>query len=181
MKGSNLMYQGCNKTALSSQKSIADSFYALLLEKDYSKINICEICKRAQISRQTFYTLFSSKENIIHFILSNKYSFDPTKECHCKGQPTHEELSLGFASFIESKADFIKLLEKNKIIYLLQESIYKDLKCCQSKNKDGDLTVDFIAAGLTTIAKHYLMDDASWSNKELSDTILRLFSGDFFR
>lgn len=46
--------------------------------------------------------------------------------------------------------------------------------------EDGDLTVDFIAAGLTTIAKHYLMDDASWSNKELSDTILRLFSGDYF-
>ena len=34
----NDMYQGCNKTALCSQKNIAEGFYELLKEKEYSKI-----------------------------------------------------------------------------------------------------------------------------------------------
>lgn len=41
------MYNGCNKTALSSQNTIAEGFYRLLKEKDYSKISVSEICKEA--------------------------------------------------------------------------------------------------------------------------------------
>lgn len=190
------MYQGCNKTALCSQKTIAEGFYELLKEKEYSKITASEICKKSGVSRQTFYSLFSSKENIIAFILSKEYSFNPNEECRCTGHPTLLELSRGFSSFIVQKGDFIDLLEKNNIIYLMQETLYEGFNCCCGEGDDvshaygrakagecvlsADLAVDFVASGLTTIAKHYVKNRAEISRDELEKMIYMLFSGEYF-
>ncbi len=200
------MYQGCNKTALCSQKTIAEGFYELLKEKEYSKITASEICKKSGVSRQTFYSLFSSKENIVAFILSKEYSFNPNEECKCTGHPSLSELSRGFSSFIVQKGDFIDLLEKNNIIYLMQETLYEGFSCCGGYGTDGaepvdagdpgiaepvdagvhscklppDLAVDFVASGLTTIAKHYVKNRAQISCDELEKMIYMLFSGEYF-
>lgn len=211
------MYQGCNKTALCSQKTIAEGFYELLKEKEYSKITASEICKKSGVSRQTFYSLFSSKENIVAFILSKEYSFNPNEECKCTGHPTLSELSRGFSSFIVQKGDFIDLLEKNNIIYLMQETLYEGFSCCGGYGADGagpvdaggadvaepvdagsaggaepvdagaqscklppDLAIDFVASGLTTIAKHYVKNRAQISCDELEKMIYMLFSGEYF-
>ena len=183
------MYSGCNKTALCSQKTIAEGFYELLKEKEYSKITASEICKKSGVSRQTFYSLFSSKENIVAFILSKEYSFNPNEECKCAGHPTLSELSKGFSSFIVQKGDFIDLLEKNNIIYLMQETLYEGFNCCSSGEYGSDtaacalspdLAIDFVASGLTTIAKHYVKNRSGISCNELEKMIYMLFSGEYF-
>ncbi|MBQ3797487.1 MAG: TetR/AcrR family transcriptional regulator [Butyrivibrio sp.] len=181
------MYQGCNKTALCSQNTIAESFYDLLKEKEYSKITVSEICKKSGVSRQTFYSLFSSKENIVAFILSKEYAFNPEKECNCCGTPTLSELSKGFSSFIVQKGDFIELLEKNNITYLLQETLFcgfKHYTDSEVSNDDAgeiprDLALDFIASGLTTIAKHYVKNRNAITCERLEGIIYSLFSGAF--
>ena len=181
------MYQGCNKTALCSQKSIAEGFWDLLREKEYAKITASEICKKSGVSRQTFYSLFSSKENIVAFILSKEYTFHPSEECGCCGRPTLPQLSKGFASFIVQKSDFIELLERNHIIYLMQESLYSSLGCCEGMYDSPyhdtlscDLTVDFIASGLTAIAKYYVKNRPEISCEKLEQIIYLLFSGEYF-
>ncbi len=194
------MYQGCNKTAISSHNSIAEGFYELLQEKEYAKITASEICKKSGVSRQTFYSLFSSKENIVAYILSKEYAFDPVEECSC-GRPTLRELSRGFSSFIVQKSGFIYLLEKNNIIYLLQETLYCSFSSCMGAEQDvsvteqsapvtehgapgsppEDVTLDFIASGLTTIAKHYVKHQQSVSCDELEKMIYVLFSGEYLK
>ncbi len=182
------MYQGCNKTALCSQKHIAEGFYELLTQKEYSRITASEICKKSGVSRQTFYSLFSSKENIVAFILSKEYSFNPNEECRCQGHPTLKELSSGFSSFIVQKSDFIDLLEKNNIIYLMQETLYESFNCCSDVSAERypagllppDLATDFVASGLTTIAKHYVKNRSSITCDQLEKMIFTLFSGEYF-
>ena len=71
------MYEGCNKTALTSQSAIADALLNLMEEKPYTRISVSEICKSAGVSRQTFYTLFASKDNVIAYELERKYCFRP--------------------------------------------------------------------------------------------------------
>ena len=173
------MYQGCNKTALSSQQNIADSFIKLLSEKEYSKISISEICSGAGISRQTFYSLFESKENIIAFELSKKYLFDPSYECKCCGAPTLKQLSQGYAGYIIEKKEFIRLLSINKVTYLMQECLFDCFTRCGFS--DSPVTADFIAAGLTTIAKHFCMDDSFNDAASLQDQIYGLFSGSYIK
>lgn len=180
------MYQGNNKTALASQKCIAESFVKLLRKKEYSKISISEICDEAGISRQTFYSLFSSKENIISFELSKKYFFDVGDECKCCGLPTLDELSHGYALFIEGKSEFIELLVKNNIIYLMQECLYESFVNCDGWKEMTDgrsalVTADFIAAGLTTVAKHYVLNRSDFQGEKLKELIYTLFNGDYFK
>ena len=187
------MYCGCNKTALSSLRSIADAFQSLLEEEPYSKISVSRICDRASVSRQTFYSLFESKENIVAFILSNDYSFDPNEDCKCSGTPTFPELCRGFAEYIDKKSDFIVLLEKNNIIYLMQDCMFESFKCCfkdlkipgtelcRLQNESdviSDLVVDFVASGLTTIAKHYVCNRDTMSASVLEKLIYDIFRGE---
>ncbi len=179
------MYQGCNKTALCSQKNIAESFVELLREKEYSKVSISEICQKAGVSRQTFYSLFESKENIISFVLTKHYEFKPVEECKCSGVPTLKQLSEGYANYILSKKEILELLVKNNIIYMMQCCLFKTFSCCEEMQISDnpvihDLRADFIAAGLTTIAKHYCLHSDSIAEDDLKNLIYDLFSGDFF-
>lgn len=182
------MYQGCNKTALTSLNSIAEGFYELLQEKEYSKITASEICKKSGVSRQTFYSLFSSKENIISFILSKEYQFDPNEQCSCHGRPTLEELSKGFSRFIVQKGDFIELLERNGILYLMDESLYSTFINCDGEtpmNYTSESSVPcamvscFMASGLTAIAKYYVQNRSDISSEQLESMIYNLFSGQY--
>ena len=49
------MYTGDNKTAVLSQQLISDALLSILEEKAFEDISISELCKKAQVSRQTFY------------------------------------------------------------------------------------------------------------------------------
>lgn len=59
------MYAGKNPSALQSQEWITGALLALMREKDFSSISVREICERADLSRQTYYNLYSSKEDIL--------------------------------------------------------------------------------------------------------------------
>ena len=71
------MYCGTNKTALQSQRQIAAAMMALIQEKPYAQISISELCKTAGISRQTFYSLFTSRDNVMVFTLQERCCYEP--------------------------------------------------------------------------------------------------------
>ena len=43
----------------------------------FSQISVSELCKSAGISRQTFYTLVTSRENVMVFTLQSRYCDAP--------------------------------------------------------------------------------------------------------
>ena len=63
------MYCGTNKTALSSQNQISCTLLRLMEDVPFSRISISTLCREAGVSRQTFYSLFQSKENVITWTL----------------------------------------------------------------------------------------------------------------
>ena len=65
------MYKGTNKTALFSQKLIGDAMLRLLENTPFAEISVSDLCKEADVSRQTFYSLFGSKENVIAYTIQN--------------------------------------------------------------------------------------------------------------
>lgn len=46
-------------------KAIKENFYELILEKDYSKITVTELCSRAQINKKTFYTYYETLDALL--------------------------------------------------------------------------------------------------------------------
>ena len=59
------MYCGTNPTALLNQRQLAQALFRLMEQKPFSAISVSELCRAASISRQTFYSLFDSKESVV--------------------------------------------------------------------------------------------------------------------
>lgn len=75
------MYQGSNKTACASQRQFAEALLELMAEQPFDQLTVSAICKRAGISRATFYTLFQSKENVVTYLLMQDCCDTPSEEC----------------------------------------------------------------------------------------------------
>jgi AcrR family transcriptional regulator len=64
-----MTYSGTNPTAKQSKELLANALAQLLSTKKFTQISIKEICEEAQVSRQTFYNLFDSKDDILRYYL----------------------------------------------------------------------------------------------------------------
>lgn len=178
------MYEGTNRTALASQKSIAAAMVRLLEAKPFTSITISAVCKEADVSRQTFYTLFASKENIILYLLQKRNCFEPGKEC--RASLSLQDLAREYTSYIIEKQELLTLLVRNDLIYLMHQSLYNSFLDCSCFLPNEDETsrafcCEFIAGGLSGIAKIYIEQGEQLSRQELEKTIEDLFSGAFFR
>ena len=67
------MYAGNNATAIQSQQWLGASLSRLMETQDYQSITIGTICKQADLSRQTFYNVFNSKDEVLRFCLRSQY------------------------------------------------------------------------------------------------------------
>ena len=148
------MYEGCNKTALTSQSAIAGALLSLMEEKPYSRISVSEICKCAGVSRQTFYTLFESKDNVIAFELERKYCFRPEEHECCRSSMSLEDICHAYSIYITECRDILALLVRNDILYLLQDNLYNSFLSCsfylpECPGRDRVYAADFLAGGLT--------------------------------
>lgn len=57
---------GHQKQKEQSGRMIERALFALMKEKDYARITVSEIVKRADISRRTFYRLYKEKDEVLH-------------------------------------------------------------------------------------------------------------------
>ena len=177
------MYCGNNKVALSSQRQIAHALMQLIEEKPYQDISISELCKTAGISRQTFYTLFTSRENVVTFTLQEQYGYAPEEEDPCESSIEH--LCRGYGEYITGHRDFLRMLVENHIEYLLYDSIHDALSSCPCFLRtmpEGlrQYAADFYAGGITGVVKRYALCGCSVSPDELSGILEGLFRGSFF-
>ena len=175
------MYCGNNKTALASQQQIAAALMQLMRGKPFSAISISELCKQSGVSRQTFYTLFRSKENVVLYTLQEKYCFLPA---HTSSSSSLRQLCAGYSDYIFDNQAFLKLLVDNDIVYLLYDSIYSSFMdcCCSliSSAPDRSYAAHFLAGGLTGIVKNFCLEDCCLEKPELERILNNLFSGSLF-
>lgn len=59
--------QPINPISVRSKKWLTDALFELLKEKPYDKISIREISQKADLTRQTFYHNFSSKDMLLMY------------------------------------------------------------------------------------------------------------------
>jgi len=123
------MYCGTNKTALASQRQLADAMMDLIRQKPYAQISVSELCKAAGISRQTFYTLFTSRENVMVFTLQSRYCCAP-QAAHAGGAGREglRRLCRGYSEYLLRNQGLIRLLVENHIDYLLYDTFFETLE-----------------------------------------------------
>lgn len=167
------MYKGSNPSALRSRQWLCNSLLKLLETKSFNEITIKDICKEADLSRQTFYKIFDSKEEIIkyHFkVLFNEFEND----CHNFENMTLNNLTFQFFTFFKKHADFIQILTQNKMSYVLEnefEHYLPEISIFNSINEEEkypDYTISFIAGALCQILMHWYEKDMDLSVEEIA-------------
>lgn len=193
------MYCGRNKIALSSQKQIADTMLRLLTENSYAAISVSMICREAGVSRQTFYSLFQSKENVIIYMFQEKYCYSPeeaSEQAPDSGDAGTEErdpdtlfpleaMCRGYSHYMVVQRKFIRLLVDNDITYLMHAALREVMESCECFLPDKEenvrtLAADFMAGGMTCIARHYIQCGLTQDEEELSRLTMSLFNGKIF-
>lgn len=118
------MYQGNNPTALQSQHWIADSLLMLMQEKPYAQITIQNICKRADLSRQTFYNMFDSKEEVLRFCLREQYEQQLHRFSSKPMISLHETVEV-FASVLDGNRTLLQSMLDNQLGGIIADEIAK--------------------------------------------------------
>ena len=182
------MYCGSNKTALQSQRQIAGAMMALIREKPYAQITISELCKTAGISRQTFYSLFTSRENVVVFTLQTGECETPEitpPERGCDRADALRSLCRGYSEYMLQNRDLIKLLVDNRIDYLLYDSFFAAMNECSCFLAGVEpclrsYAASFYAGGIACVARRYAQEGCTTSVESLQGMLMSLLSGELF-
>ncbi len=182
------MYSGTNKTALHSQKQTAESMMSFLEKKQFSQITISELCKAAGISRQTFYTLFTSKENVVLYALRAQYCEAPdiSVPAHSGGGDDLLRCLCGsYSSFIWRNRSLIKILVDNQIDHLLYDSFFDAMNNCGCFLQGTDpsvrsYAVSYYAGGFACVARRFAEEGCLTGPDDLNEMLMTLLSGRLF-
>lgn len=177
------MYCGTNPTALLNQRQLAEALFQLMDTKPFSAISVSELCRAASVSRQTFYSLFDSKESVVTYTLSEHYCYAPGTEGE-NACASLRQMCAEYGDYLRSHADFLRTLVDNDIIYLLYDSLYDTLLGCGCFLSDMSSEIrayaaDFMAGGFTSIARTYIRTGAHTDPTLLESLIYGLFNGSF--
>lgn len=179
------MYQGNNPIAIKSQHMMLDALNELLKEKDYKDISISEICDRSTISRQTFYKLFGSKNNLLLFKLKNAPFADQHKETD-ETSLTLMDICERFSSYVATNYSQFQMLLENDLMEVLYTQIYTSMYSCRISFMDLDdnereYASQFIAAGLCRLTQKYIREHEKPDHKELTEISYKIMSGSIYR
>ena len=178
------MYTGDHKTAKLSQTLITDALLTLLETVPFADISVSRLCQQAQVSRQTFYSLFGTKENVLLRALETSCCFEPAAQSGCRSA-CFKAFCKGYSHFVLENRHLLTLLVRNDMMHLLYEVQYARSMACDHFMPDvtGDdrvYLIDFIASGMNSIAKNFVLSGGQADEAFLERLMYRLFGGMYF-
>ena len=145
-----------NKTAIRSQRMIADALFRLMKRKSFRQISVTEICEEAAVGRKTFYRNFEVREDVIDFQLDqmcHEYQMELEK------LPIEQKLYHHF-SYIQRNADYFITLYRNGLDQLAYEKFSVIRSITMPVWSDNDIEQEYrsayIIAGIEAIQRVWI-------------------------
>lgn len=112
------------KIAAQSKQKMEQALLALMNQYDYKEITVTQIAQEAQLSRKTFYRLFSDKDEILALFFERRFQeyFAQVKELKLRHYWDVVQL---FFDFWEERKDLLLLLQKNNLLQRAFEQSYQ--------------------------------------------------------
>ncbi|MGN0427578.1 MAG: TetR/AcrR family transcriptional regulator [Agathobacter sp.] len=180
------MYQGTNPTALQSQQWLMESLIALMEEKPFSQITILDICKQADLSRQTFYNFFSTKEEILHLYLQQqcKKQFYKYKE---KSSISIEDIVKAFSDVLILNEQLLNSMLKNELDSIIADEVSESValfanhfvnKC--SSNDILPYSEALLSGALAQLIVFWFKQENPISIEEITELLTDFFRGKLY-
>ena len=180
------MYRGTNSTALQSQQWLSESLIRLLEEKPYPQITIGNICAGADLSRQTFYHVFDSKEEVLRFCLQRQYEKQFRRFA---GQQviTVGEIVGAFAVVVAENQKLLRLMIENQLDSVISDEMSKCVSLFARrfvKQENNNELLPYSEALLSGALGHLLVywfgQETPISIESLTTLITKFLNGDLF-
>ncbi|WP_165212639.1 TetR/AcrR family transcriptional regulator [Streptococcus tangpeifui] len=166
-----------------SVKHLKNALIDLLLEKDYFKISIGEIAKRANVSRGTFYQHFLDKDDLAYTI--GEETLERFWNILSKGNlskrekivETLEEIQLDFKHFKAiSQASHMEFSQK---VQELIRNIINNNPTLKNKMKthtgiSNDIIIQVFCASFETVISSWIKNDLREKPSEITDIIMKI-------
>lgn len=110
------------KTINRAKQHFIDALLALMEEKPFADITVYELAARAEYDRRTYYRYFKSKEDILILHCSDILG-EMADLLIQKGTLTFHSGILSYYEFWQRHLDFLKLLDRNRMLPFLEEQM----------------------------------------------------------
>ena len=180
------MYHGTNPTALQSQKMIVDALLELMKNKEFSKISIKELCSKAMVSRQTFYSLFDSKEEVIGLHLDTLFDAYIKKIEAPKKELTVKEICDITILYLIEEESLIQLMVRSNLDHVVKTKIENYLSSIghllyTSEREHQEYAIAFLAGALMSVIFQAVKNNDLKNSSMLSQLIEDLITGKYFQ
>ncbi len=179
------MYDGNNPTALKSQQWLMENLLELMEEKPYNDISIMDICKKADLSRQTFYNYFESKDELFRYLLRSTYE---EKLMSLDAIPSSNEAITTFVTTMKDNPRLVSAIVKNNMGNLVSDEIFKSITRFLNKfipNFENQPYFSYhivlLSGALTHFLTYYARNNKELSEKEMTRILETFLSGKIFK
>lgn len=173
-----------NIIALRSKEWIAAALISLMSEKDFSKITITEIIKRADLTRQTFYRHFTSKEDVLHDYIRSQYQacFEAVERLE---EQSLFNILVTYFNYWENNKDFLSILEKSRFNYNIVEFYHAYMGSSfdiiwahlnSYNTTEIEYMKNFILGGLINVKMIWMQQGFKETSQELAQLIVDLIN-----
>lgn len=179
------MYNGTNPTALNSRAWLIEALLSLMEEKDYDKITIKDICARADLSRQTFYNFFETKNDILCFCIQQCYTkmMDSLKG---KSPLTLSDITKSLSHTFQADHRLIQLMICQNLDGLLEQELAVFIRIFAEQLNpatDDQMTgygTAFLAGAITHIVVYWFKDPHPLSSEQLARLLEDILRGNYY-
>ena len=174
-----------NPAAIRSKNALAQSLLALLMKQSIDNISISEITSKAGLSRQTFYTNFSKKEDILDYILAGLFRKYKARMETVRSAPGN--FIIDYFIFWDKNKEFLDLLFSRNMGHLFCDYnrvfFTEDLPDEIFASEQWQIPyIKASLAGLTNeLLRLWIMNDQGLSVNVLSAIAKNLLTGSIFR
>lgn len=180
------MYYGNNPTALQSQKMLVDALLGLMEHKEFSKITIKELCESAMISRQTFYSLFDSKEEVIGLHLDTLFNDYMERFVRSQKALTVKGLCDNTISYLINQKDLIQIMVKRNLDHVVKEKIENYLLNLNNllwttKREGQKYAIAFFTGALMSVISLAVKNNDFEDETKISKLIEEIVTGKYFQ
>ena len=185
-RGEMSMYQGKNSTALQSQQWLGESLIRLMNRTPYTAITIGAICREADLSRQTFYNVFESKEEVLRFCLRRQYEKQFQRFADQNGI-TVGEIVGAFAVVVAENQNLLRRMIENQLDSILADEITRCVALFAGKfvkkEQQGErlaYSEVLLSGALGRLLVYWFRQDQPISMEQLTQLITEFLEGQLF-
>lgn len=167
-----------------SKEWLSHSLIELMKIKPFKEITITEVSNHADLARRTFYRHFQNLDETLDFALQT-LSQEFVLFIEQEKPVDFKEVIEAYFTFWLGYKEFLYILKKNHLLYLLLEDFFpyvRDrLSHTNSKEKklDDQIAHDYLfsfsTGGIWNLLVKWLDDGALYSPKEMSEISIKLF------